>query len=234
MLRYLHNLKAFLSGREVAKGDLLFEEIEKSKLVWLKYEQCFIKNSENYTKLKSALNLFIDSENVIRCRSRIAEANQLTFNEKYPILLKNDSKFNSLVSGFKMPSWRLSSWRLSLWSTGNLINLRKNYWIVRGLQKVKLILRNCVVCKIIQGKTLAPPETLTLLSYRLNCNHAFESTGLDFAGHLYYKGDYSSSGAVYKCCFTLYMLRHTSCSFRVNHRCWYVDSFYVEGYHICL
>ena len=55
MLRYVHNLKAFLSGSEVTKGDLLFEEIEKSKLIWLKYEQYFIKNSENYTKLKNSL-----------------------------------------------------------------------------------------------------------------------------------------------------------------------------------
>ena len=90
-------MKAFLSGCEVTKGDLLFEEIEKSKLVWVKYEQYFIKNSESYTKLKNSLNLFIDGEYVIRCRSRIAEANQLTFNEKCPILLRNDSKFTSLV-----------------------------------------------------------------------------------------------------------------------------------------
>ena len=75
VLRYVHNLKAFLSGCEATKGDLLFEEIEKSKLVWVKYEQYFIKNSENYTKLKDSLNLFIDSQDVIRCRSRVAEAN---------------------------------------------------------------------------------------------------------------------------------------------------------------
>ena len=48
MLRYVHNLKAFLSGSEVTKGDLLFEEIEKSKLIWLKYEQYFMKNSFIY------------------------------------------------------------------------------------------------------------------------------------------------------------------------------------------
>ena len=97
VLRYVHNLKAFLSGCEVTKGDLLFEEIEKSKLVWVKYEQYFIKNPENYTKLKNSLNLFINSQDVIRCRSRVAEANQLKFNEKCPILLRNDSIFTSLV-----------------------------------------------------------------------------------------------------------------------------------------
>ena len=86
VLRYLHNLKAFLSGREVAKGDLLFEEIEKSKLVESSTNNVLLK----IQKIIQNLNLFIDSENVIRCRSRIAEANQLTFNEKCPILLRND------------------------------------------------------------------------------------------------------------------------------------------------
>ena len=55
-------------GVKLQKGDLLFEEIEKSKLVWVKYEQYFIKNSENYTKLKNSLNLFIGSGDVVRCR----------------------------------------------------------------------------------------------------------------------------------------------------------------------
>ena len=48
------------------------------------YEQCFIKKSENYTKLKNPLNLFVHSEDVIRGRSRITETNQLT-----KMLMKN-------------------------------------------------------------------------------------------------------------------------------------------------
>ena len=61
-------------------------------------------------------------------------------------------------------------------------------------QSVESILKNCVVCKIIQGKTLASPGTPALSSYRVNHNHVFENTGLDFRGHSYFKGDYSSSG----------------------------------------
>ena len=204
VLRYEHNLKAFLSGCEVAKGDLLFEEIKKSKLIWVKYEQYFTKN---YTKLKNSLNLFIDSEDVIRCRSRIAEANQLTFNEKCPILLRSDSKFTSLV----VLKCHHDIYHCGVQAT--LCNLRNNYWIVRGRQQIKSILKNCVVCKIIQGKPLAPPETPALPSYRVNCNHAFENTGLDFAGPLYCKGDHSSSGEMYKC----YVLLFTCCVTRAVH-----------------
>ena len=124
----------FLSGCEVTKRNLLFEEIEKSKLARVKYKQCFIKNSENYTKLKNSLNLFIDSEDVIWCRSRITEANQLTFNVKCPVLLRNDSKFTSLevlkcchdvyYCGVQTASY----------------NLRNNYWMIWERQRVKSIL----------------------------------------------------------------------------------------------
>ena len=54
----------------------------KSKLVWIKYEQCFIKNSENYLNLRKLVKF---------------KANQLKFDEKCPILLRNDSKFTSFV-----------------------------------------------------------------------------------------------------------------------------------------
>ena len=93
-----------------------------------------------------------------------------------------------------------------------LCKLWNNYWIVWGRQKVKSILKNCVVCKIIQGKPLAPSETPALPFYRVNCNHAFENTGLDFPGP-YRKGNYSSSAEMYKC----YVLLFTCCVTRAVH-----------------
>ena len=47
-----------------------------------KVRTMFIKNSENYLNLKKLVKF---------------KANQLTFDEKCPILLRNDSKFTSLV-----------------------------------------------------------------------------------------------------------------------------------------
>ena len=57
--------------------------------------------------MKNSLNLFVDSEDVIRCKSRITEANQLTFDEKWRTLLRNFSKYTSIVvssCGSKMSS----------------------------------------------------------------------------------------------------------------------------------
>ena len=109
--------------------EMLFEEIEKLKLVWVKDGQYLIKNPENYTKLKNSLNLFIDSQDVIRCRSRVAEANQFKFNEKCVILLRNDSKLTSLV----VLKCHYDVYHCGVQAT--LCNLRNNYWIVWGCQK---------------------------------------------------------------------------------------------------
>ena len=157
--------------------------------------------------MKNSLNLFIDSEDVIRCRSRIAEANQLAFNEKCPKLLRNDSKFTKLVA----LKYHHDVYHCGVQAT--LSNLQNNYWIVQGRQKVKSILTNCVVCKIIQEEPLALQETPALPSYRVNCIYAFENTVLNFARPLYCKGDYSSSGEMYRC----YVLHFTCCVTRAVH-----------------
>ena len=47
----------------------------------MKHEQSLIKNSFNYGKLKNLLLLFIDNE-IISCRSRLAEGKRLDFDSK--------------------------------------------------------------------------------------------------------------------------------------------------------
>ena len=87
------------------------------------------------------------------------------------MLLRNDYKFTSSL----VLKCRHDVYHCGVHAT--LCNLRNNYRIVWGRQKIESILRNCVVCKIIQGKTLATPETPALLSYLVNYSHAFETAG---------------------------------------------------------
>ena len=65
--------------------------------------------------------------------------------------------------------------------------IQYNYWIVRRRQTVKKLLKNCVTCKIVQGKTAISPETPKFPEFRISCNLPSENVGVDYAGPLYFK-----------------------------------------------
>ena len=64
----------------------MLKEVENAKLLWVKYEQSFIKNSLNYRKLKNSLSLLVDNEDILR--SRLAETQRLGFHSENTILLR--------------------------------------------------------------------------------------------------------------------------------------------------
>ena len=128
-------------------------------------------------------------------KSRITEAIELDYNKKFPLLLRNESLFTNLIifhGGVEI----------------TFCKIREKYWIVRGRQNVRKILKKCYVCNIVQEKTLKPVETPTLPWYRVSCNHAFENVGLDFAGPLYYMNNHTDKESrkcyilLFTCCFS--------------------------------
>ena len=145
-MRFVRNLKKVFKKGECINGRLLLEEAENGKLLWVKYKQSVIKNSLNYRKLKYSLLQFVDNENILRCRLRLAEANRLDFDSKNPILLRNCSRFTVLT---------ILEFHQDVYHNGvetTLHKLEDIYWIIRGRQLVKSILRKCVTCRLIQGK----------------------------------------------------------------------------------
>ena len=68
-----------------------------------------------------------------------------------------------------------------------LTEIHSRYWICRGRQIVKRLLKNCVVCKREHKKTLIGPPSPKLPSFRLSQTYSFENTGLDYAGPLFVK-----------------------------------------------
>ena len=91
-----------------------------------------------------------------------------------------------------------------------LNQLRGCYWIIKGRQTVKSLLRQCICCRKVQGKVLGTPPTNDLPRFRVKCEYAFENVGLDFAGPLYTKDIYSSGG-MYKCYVLLFTCATTRC-----------------------
>ena len=62
-----------------------------------------------------------------------------------------------------------------------LASLRERYWVFRGLEAVKKLIRKCVVCQRYEGKTYAGPPTPDLPAKRAGANPPFNNTGIDFA-----------------------------------------------------
>ena len=76
------------------------------------------------------------------------------------------------------------------------------FWIVKGWKSVKSVLRKCFTCRWYQGRPLLPPETPDLPDYRVHTLHAFQCTGLDYAGPIFIKSNTDTTLKFYTLLFT--------------------------------
>ena len=81
-----------------------------------------------------------------------------------------------------------------------LNHIRTKYWVLRGREAVKRVIRPCVVCKKAEGVPFAGCVLPDLPLCRVDDNALFSHTGLDFAGPLLATG---KNGDVMKCCLEL-------------------------------
>ena len=114
---------------------------------------------------------------------------------KWPdlILLSRESYFTVLVVNAAHHDVMHSGLEATLSKT------RSRYWIIRGRQTIKSILKKCATCLRWQGKPMVLPPSPDLPSYRIISKHGFQSTGTDFAGPLFVKDIYSKTAEMHKC-----------------------------------
>ena len=63
VLRFIGNLKTRLTNTgELRNNDICAEENENSKILWLRYEQHFMRKEGNFSKVKNSLNLIKDDK----------------------------------------------------------------------------------------------------------------------------------------------------------------------------
>ena len=104
----------------------------------------------------------------------------MLFDSIYPVFLPQSLLSNSIIleAHRNVPHAGINA---------TLIEIRSRYWICRGRQIEKHLLRNCVVCKWEHKKSLIGPAPPKLPSFRLSQNYPFENTGLNYAGPLFLK-----------------------------------------------
>ena len=72
-------------------------EMEKSEVLWLRYEQCIVVQGNTFDKVKHSLNLIYDEQFLLRSKTRYSEFDKLDSSRKLSLLLRSHSQFTNLV-----------------------------------------------------------------------------------------------------------------------------------------
>ena len=164
--------------------------------------------AKNGSNVKDQLNLQLDENGVLRCHGRLMNT-KLTQGAKCPKLLPKDGYYTRLV---------IEDHHRRVLHSGvaqTLAQVRHEYWIPRGHAIVKKVLKNCRICRRVEGKPFLMPKMPPLPTERVARSLPFEYTGLDYLGPLYIKtnsqtsehADKQNSKEVWVCLFTCLAVR---------------------------
>lgn len=130
------------------------------------------------------LNLYLDSNSILRCKGRISKLNFYSYNTLQPILLARTHQLTKMI----VNNQHLRCKHLGVGST--LMQLRENgYWIPSGRQVVKDILKDCMVCKKLNCFSFDYPKLTNLPKERLHLVKPYFHTAIDYTSHLFVADD---------------------------------------------
>lgn len=197
--RFLFNCQAAKNGTERRVGELQGNEIADAEREWIERSQQELKKGRNYEDLARRLKLRED-DGILRCSGRLQNSD-LEHEAQYPIIIPRDHRFTRLVIEKCHRKVKHSGVR----STPG--ELRSRFWVPKGRQVVKKILRECVTCKREQGKPFEPPPVAALPDFRVREATPFSKVGVDFAGPLFAKSQTGEMSKVYIALFTCCVTR---------------------------
>ena len=228
LLRFIHNTRQPSTSRRT--GFLTTSELALANTKWIHHIQHIVfpneianlQSQRTRLPLVRQLRLFLDHNQLLRCGGRIHNA-PLSDVAKFPYLLPSrhyytvlvirDAHATQLHSGINAT---LTALRQMYWIPSarqrikSIIRkcvvckktaLRQMYWIPSARQRIKSIIRKCVVCKKTSGKPYAMPDPPPLVKSRVSQADPFAVTGVDFTGALYVRST-EGEHKVYLCLFT--------------------------------
>jgi len=161
-------------------------------------------NSSNQVQSSSKLKQlfpYLDACGILRVGGRLQHSS-LSEERKHPVILPSQHHFTTLVirdchlrnlhSGFQLT-----------WST-----LQQQYWILRGRDTVRHLIRKCVVCRRANAVT-ATQLMGALPSPRVTPGRAFIHCGVDYAGPFHIRPFKGRSTKLFKCYFAVFVCLST-------------------------
>ena len=169
VLRFISNCRK----KSITKTQLSSEEIQKAEIKWIEEMQKKHEPTKDQTR---QLGLQLNEHGILICKGRFDIPV-----EEQPIYIP---KHCILVPLIIMDAHRRV---LHMGVASTLAEVRSRYWVPNGRQMVKKTLKHCWHCKRYKAKAFNAPETAPLPSFRSQPGYPFQSTGVDFAGPVYYK-----------------------------------------------
>lgn len=218
VLRFISNVRKGSSERKTKEtGSLTVDELTASKFMLVRCAQIesfpdvynklannlSIKSNKAEMCRLSSLNLFMDDKRVIRVGGRLFNASSFTYDKKHPILLCNKHHFTTLLVRHEHRRLLHAGPQLLLSS------IRECWWPLRSRNIVRKIVRDCILCTRIKGKTLTPIMG-NLPAERLDACFPFTRTGVDYAGPMFIlnrKGRGAQLTKAYVCLFICFITR---------------------------
>ena len=154
-------------------------------------------NTVQIPKLVSNLNLFLDSNGIIRSRGRINRSLTSSYDVVNPVIM---SPSHHLTNLFIMHA-HVDCKHLGLDCTLNYLR-QGGVWVLRARQAIKKVLKKCFVCKRFNNPSFKYPSTPELPADRVNFVRPFHSTGVDYTGHFFVKTEAGNSMKTYVLIFT--------------------------------
>lgn len=172
VLRFIDRVKCVRKSTEEVTKELTANEINRAKSVWIRTIQNnsftneleFLKSDNQRLPPNRVrqFGLFLDENRLMRCKGRIEHAN-LESDSKHPILLSSKHPFVDLIIRDTHTRVKHSGIR------DTLTTIRERFWVLRGRQAAKRILKRCVICRRAEGVPFATPPSPDLPPERVRC-----------------------------------------------------------------
>lgn len=196
--RFVSNLKKAKAKRNIKLGELEVAEIGEAERSWILDAQEDVKSNASFEKTRVNLGL-VKEDGIYICRGRLANSD-LEAQSKFPIILPRDHRFTHLV----ILDCHKRVHHLKVGAT--LAELRSKFWVPKGRQCVKKIIKPCFRCKLLDSKAFNAPVPAPLPDFRVTEAPAFSQVGIDYAGPLFVKVNGEMTKA-YFCIFSCTVVR---------------------------
>lgn len=151
----------------------------------------------------SGLNVFIDTDKIIRVGGRLGYSSSFNYSKKHPVLLCSKHPFTIIL--FRYEHLRL----LHAGPQLLLASVRECWWPLNGRNLARKTVHGCVRCTRMRGKALTPIMG-NLPADRLEPGFPFIKAGVDYAGPVYIlnrKGRGAQLIKAYICVFVCFATR---------------------------